>query len=176
MTEGSRVAGREIMSFSCQGPMQNDRDFCGKAPKLQFDGRMDGTTIFVKTDCVTRKPLPMEDQDPIFRQPGVPLSRGDVTSMIRGWQANSCTLSYKISDDSFEILGKDWRYDDIDSLHLELKRRLVETEYNFDWISGKAEEYDWHIRGKLVIGGNDHIRNVIQNIQASGPGCYIDKR
>lgn len=35
-----------------------------------------GAVIFVRTDCVTMEPLDDEEQDPIYRQPGVKLPRG----------------------------------------------------------------------------------------------------
>ena len=43
-----------------------------------------GTVIFVYVDCITLAPAPDEKQDPIWKIPGVPLSRG--TSLMNAYQ------------------------------------------------------------------------------------------
>lgn len=54
------------------------------------DGEPDGVVLFVKIDCVTRQPLPMDQQDPVYRQPGVPLDRGSYDIMVLSWPDNTC--------------------------------------------------------------------------------------
>ncbi|GKT93498.1 hypothetical protein Ct61P_11348 [Colletotrichum tofieldiae] len=52
----------------------------------------DGTIIFVYTDCLTRLPLPMSKQDPVYRAPGVALNHDILDSIQEGWVWNTCYL------------------------------------------------------------------------------------
>jgi hypothetical protein len=60
-------------------------NICTDVQRLNSDGTVDAETIFVKTDCGTREPLPLEQQDPVYQKPGVPLDRGTYSLMAAGW-------------------------------------------------------------------------------------------
>lgn len=73
-------------SWVCQ-PDSTSGNVCVAQQRLLPDGSAQGTTIFVKTDCVTTEPLPMDQQDPIYRQPGVPLDRGTYDALAESWKS-----------------------------------------------------------------------------------------
>src|SRR5690606_29527433 len=50
-------------------------NYCATQLRRHPDGTVDGDTIFVKTDCDTRMPRPMEEQDEAYRREGVALPR-----------------------------------------------------------------------------------------------------
>ncbi|GJD00325.1 hypothetical protein ColKHC_09150 [Colletotrichum higginsianum] len=52
----------------------------------------DGTILFVYTDCLTRLPLSMDKQDPVYRAPGVALSPKALDTIQQGWVWNTCYL------------------------------------------------------------------------------------
>ncbi|KAK6221739.1 hypothetical protein QIS74_04611 [Colletotrichum tabaci] len=52
----------------------------------------DGTILFVYTDCLTRLPLSMDKQDPVYRAPGVALSPKALDAIQQGWVWNTCYL------------------------------------------------------------------------------------
>ncbi|KUJ17615.1 uncharacterized protein LY89DRAFT_733454 [Mollisia scopiformis] len=60
-------------------------NYCASEARKNSDGTVDGETIFVKTDCNTREPLPADEQDPVYQNPGVPMDRGVLTTMILSW-------------------------------------------------------------------------------------------
>lgn len=61
-------------------------------PSTAKDGP-EGTVVFVNTDCDTRRPLDDDQQDVIYRHPGVPLDRGLSTAMINSWTNNTCIVT-----------------------------------------------------------------------------------
>lgn len=83
MTEGY-LDGRED-TWTC-APQTTTGNVCVDDQRLNSDGTVDSETIFVKTDCVTRQPLP-DGQDPVYGQPGVPLDRGQYDIMAENWQS-----------------------------------------------------------------------------------------
>ena len=52
-----------------------------------------GDTIFVRTDCANRKPLPMDQQDPAYNHPGVPLPRDDYEAFAATFEDGIGALS-----------------------------------------------------------------------------------
>ncbi|KAK1988860.1 hypothetical protein LZ30DRAFT_683583 [Colletotrichum cereale] len=52
----------------------------------------DGTIIFVYTDCLTRMPLPMSKQDPVYQAPGVALHHEALHRIKEGWVWNTCYM------------------------------------------------------------------------------------
>ena len=58
-----------------RGKWSTTGNYCQSQLKRHPDGTVDGDTIFVRTDCSTRKPLPDDKQDDIYKRPGVPLPR-----------------------------------------------------------------------------------------------------
>lgn len=63
---------------NCVGDMQTIENYCVDDLRRYPDGTVDGVTIFVYTDCITRLPLPMAEQTSrIFRLPGVALDRSE---------------------------------------------------------------------------------------------------
>ncbi|KDN64164.1 hypothetical protein CSUB01_02757 [Colletotrichum sublineola] len=52
----------------------------------------DGTIIFVYTDCFTRRPLPMNKQDPVYQAPGVALHHEVLDSIRQSWVWNTCYM------------------------------------------------------------------------------------
>ncbi|KAL8787177.1 MAG: hypothetical protein Q9213_002393 [Squamulea squamosa] len=63
-----------------------------------------GDTIFVRTDCGTRLPLPMDKQDPAYNHPGVPLDRGDYEAVSATWGLEVNALS-GLSEITCEDIG-----------------------------------------------------------------------
>jgi hypothetical protein len=75
----------------CAGPESTMKNTCDSY-EWTVDGIADGQTIFVRTDCTNRAPLPNDQQDPIYQIPGVPLSREAVESMIASWKSAGHTV------------------------------------------------------------------------------------
>jgi hypothetical protein len=55
--------------------------------------RPDGVVLFVKINCVTREPLAAEEQDPIYRIPGVALDRGVRDVMLANNASDACRVN-----------------------------------------------------------------------------------
>jgi hypothetical protein len=69
----------------CSGNMHNLDDYCVDDLRLNPDGTVDGTTIFVYTDCATRLPLPMNQQTSrVYRIPGVALDSEEISILSQG--------------------------------------------------------------------------------------------
>ena len=60
-------------------------NYCASEARKNSDGSVDGETIFVKTDCNTREPLPLDEQDPVYQNPGVPMDRGLLSTILSSW-------------------------------------------------------------------------------------------
>ena len=90
-SEGRHLDGCDILP----GGVKTHGNVCisqgTKAPGSEQTPR--GDTIFVRTDCGNRKPLPMDQQDPAYNHPGVPLPRDE-------YEAFAATL-----DDGIEALS-----------------------------------------------------------------------
>ncbi|EFQ34746.1 hypothetical protein CGRA01v4_08169 [Colletotrichum graminicola] len=52
----------------------------------------DGTIIFVYTDCFSRRPLPMNKQDPVYHAPGVALHHDVLDGIRQSWVWNTCYM------------------------------------------------------------------------------------
>ncbi|KAK6069751.1 hypothetical protein SCUP234_10506 [Seiridium cupressi] len=70
------------------------------------DGSVDGEAIFVRTDCGDRRPLPADEQDPVYQKPGVALDRGSIAAMIDSWEEDSCDVAYQFWDDFLKCAVK----------------------------------------------------------------------
>lgn len=64
----------------CVDDIHTIENYCVDDLRQWPDGTVDGATIFVYTDCMTRLPLPMHYQTSIYRLPGVALDRGERSS------------------------------------------------------------------------------------------------
>jgi len=51
--------------------LHNTANYCNVTPYVDSNGHADGEVVFVKVDCDTNAPLPMDQQDPAYRYPGV---------------------------------------------------------------------------------------------------------
>jgi hypothetical protein len=71
---------QQAKAYQCVHDMQTIKNYCVDDLRRYSDGTIDGETIFVYTDCVTRLPLPMDQQSSIYRLPGVAMDRGDHSS------------------------------------------------------------------------------------------------
>ena len=72
-------------TFFCDGETQTTGNVCADDIRLNPDGTADTETIFVKTNCNDRTPLPPNEQDPIYQNPGVPLDRGLYAALASEW-------------------------------------------------------------------------------------------
>ncbi|CAG7998852.1 unnamed protein product [Penicillium nalgiovense] len=68
---------QQTEAHRCVGDMHTSINYCVDDLRRYPDGTVDGETIFVYTDCMTRFPLPMDQQTSIYRLPGVALDRGE---------------------------------------------------------------------------------------------------
>lgn len=84
-------------ALDCDGDAQLTGNFCADQLKLNGDGKSDGDTIFVKTDCGTRMPLDPSQQDPAYQKPGVPLDRGTAEAWAAVW-ADTDSISASSDD------------------------------------------------------------------------------
>ncbi|KAL8770091.1 MAG: hypothetical protein Q9209_004129 [Squamulea sp. 1 TL-2023] len=90
-------------------PIKTTKDVCinqgNKAPGSEGARNIPrGDTIFVRTDCGTRLPLPMDLQDPAYNHSGVPLDRGDYDAVSATWGLEVNALS-GLSEISCEDIG-----------------------------------------------------------------------
>lgn len=82
MTEG--YYNNDPGSILC-APQTTTENVCTSQQRLNQDGTVDAETIFVWTDCNNREPLPADQQDPIYNQPGVALDRGKYSILAENW-------------------------------------------------------------------------------------------
>ncbi|KAL8995624.1 MAG: hypothetical protein Q9169_004667 [Polycauliona sp. 2 TL-2023] len=89
------------------GPTKTKENVCinqgNEAPGSQGANKVPrGDTVFVRTDCGTRLPLPMDMQDPAYNHPGVPLDRGEFEAVSATWglQVNALSGLSEISCDN----------------------------------------------------------------------------
>lgn len=99
--------------------------------------------------------MPPDQQDPVYQNPGVPLDRGSIISMITSWEADSCDVSYQFFDDFFEIRGKDTGDDQLGDNGVNLENAIrgcgALTSWNFVYTPNDVT-YQWYASGKLPIG------------------------
>ncbi|KAI1266117.1 hypothetical protein F5Y18DRAFT_426006 [Xylariaceae sp. FL1019] len=80
---------------------------CATQQMTDSKGVPDGNTIFVKTDCKSKVPLPITEQDPIYRFTGVGINQ-NYHSVSDDWAWDWCKCYYKVALSSFELRGKNW--------------------------------------------------------------------
>lgn len=145
----------------CAGGPEDISNMCGSQPKLNKDGTVDGDTIFVRTNCATREPLPLDKQDPVYQKPGVPLDRGQVASILsKGSQKNTCDYSYKFFFGEFELRGKAWTDNQLgnngENLLNKLRECGVVSEWKFEWTPNDPN-FEWYSYGRLPIGNKNCV-------------------
>ena len=62
---------------------ENHPGFCVEQLVKYPDGTVSGDTIFVKTNCADRPPLPPDQQDPAYNHPGVPIDRNELQAIFK---------------------------------------------------------------------------------------------
>jgi hypothetical protein len=105
------LRGSDIFYYCINKSVYN---YCAEEVWMR-DGQPDGVVIFVKIDCVNRQPLPLDQQDPVYQQPGVPLDRGSYQALMDSWPDNSC-MHWEVTTSlgeatAFEIHGKNFDAD-----------------------------------------------------------------
>ncbi|KAI1176529.1 hypothetical protein F4777DRAFT_262066 [Nemania sp. FL0916] len=147
----------------------NEGNVCDAIP-WAVGGQADGETIFVRTDCGTRQPLPADQQDPVYQKPGVPLDRGVVAQMLNTWVQDTCKVDYQFIDDYFEVTGINWSSDTLgnngDNLKNAIKHCGALTSWKFEMRSGNT----WFASGKLPIGVKSCVGTQVQNAGGSSAG------
>lgn len=158
----------------CVGTPSHIPNFCGNEPKRNADGTADGDTIFVRTDCATRAPLPNDQQDPVYQNPGVPLDRGVLAAIIGGWQNDTCDASYKFLFDSFEVKEIKWPSNELgtngEGLEQQIKGCGDLTGWKFQWTPNDAE-WEWSASGNLPIGTKACVGRAVKT--AGGPNASV---
>ncbi|KAI0517622.1 hypothetical protein F5B22DRAFT_603557 [Xylaria bambusicola] len=135
-----------------------------------INGQADGETIFVKTDCTTREPLPLDQQDPIYQQPGVPLDRGLVASILNTWVQDTCKVDYQFFDDYFEVTGTNWSADLLGPNGENIKNAIRHCGALTSWKFEVTSDTMWFASGKLPIGVKSCVGTQIQNAGGSSAG------
>ncbi|KAM0814443.1 hypothetical protein AB5N19_00233 [Seiridium cardinale] len=157
----------------CTSPVTTTGNVCDGAPWKNSDGSVDGETIFVRTDCGDRSPLPADEQDPVYQKPGVALDRGSITAMIDSWEEDSCDVAYQFWDDFFEVRGKDTGDNDLGDGGVNLKNAIggcgAVTSWTFDYTPDDVK-YQWYASGKLPIGTKSCVGSKLQGFGLPSAG------
>ncbi|OIW29092.1 hypothetical protein CONLIGDRAFT_670791 [Coniochaeta ligniaria NRRL 30616] len=153
-------------------PIQNIQNFCSGSAWNNPDGTADGETIFVRTDCANRAPLDMDQQDPVYQNPGVALDRGKLAAMIDAWQTNTCDVSYEFLFDKFEVRGKAWADNELgangEGLEAKIRGCGALTGWKFQWTPDDPN-FEWYASGKLPIGVKNCVGSAVT--AAGGPSA-----
>lgn len=72
-------------AIDCVGDLTTTQNYCAGQLWKNSDGTVDSETIFVKTDCNNRQPLPVDQQDAIYQKPGVPIDHGLYIAFADAW-------------------------------------------------------------------------------------------
>lgn len=132
----------------------------------------DGTLLFVYTDCATRRPLPMELQDPVYRSPGVALDHDTISAMQESWVWNTCYFwdMNVAGERALYIRGSGFRDDKIGS-NGELLLEKVKAcaggnlkNHKFTWYDNGKPEDSAKVRGATWLFEGD-VPDTIR------PGC-----
>lgn len=83
--------------YWCLGDYTTTGNVCAQELRHNSDGSVDGETIFVRTHCDNRMPLPSGDQDPVYQKPGVPMDRGMQEAWAETWGKEDLTAADKDS-------------------------------------------------------------------------------
>ncbi|KAK9773330.1 hypothetical protein SCAR479_10059 [Seiridium cardinale] len=157
----------------CTSPVTTTGNVCDGAPWKNSDGSVDGETIFVRTDCGDRSPLPVNEQDPVYQKPGVALDRGSIAAMIDSWEEDSCDVAYQFWDDFFEVRGKDTGDNDLGDGGVNLKNAIggcgAVTSWTFDYTPDDVK-YQWYASGKLPIGTKSCVGSKLQGFGLPSAG------
>ncbi|OIW31241.1 hypothetical protein CONLIGDRAFT_643245 [Coniochaeta ligniaria NRRL 30616] len=128
----------------------------------KVDGQPDGVVIFVKIDCVTRAPMPMDQQDPIYGLPGVALDRGVLSTTMSGWVKNTCRTRYTGTDLGFqygyEIRGKNFAQGPLGANGEHLKEKIdacgLPSGCDFSFLlTPDNPDFDWVVTGCMPLTG-----------------------
>ncbi|GKT45416.1 uncharacterized protein ColSpa_05597 [Colletotrichum spaethianum] len=138
----------------------------------------DGTIIFVYTDCLTRLPLPMSEQDPVYRAPGVALSHDVLDSIQQGWVWNTCYM-WRMGVEGYlglYIHGSGFKDSMIGPEGTHLRERInhcvraaegVIRDVKFEWYENGYPGDDAKVMGAAWL----FMADVPENIR---PGCIGD--
>lgn len=86
LTHSKTFWGGSCLEVGYLEPPQDTGNFCATEMKKQRDGMQDTETIFVRTNCADRMPLPADQQDQIFQKhPELLLDRGVVASKFAAY-------------------------------------------------------------------------------------------
>ncbi|PLN85513.1 hypothetical protein BDW42DRAFT_160637 [Aspergillus taichungensis] len=91
--------------YWCLGDYTTTPNVCAQELRHNSDGTVDGETIFVRTHCDNRMPLPSGDQDPVYQKPGVPMDRGMQEAWAETWGKEDLTAADKDSPVKCETSG-----------------------------------------------------------------------
>ncbi|KAI0803524.1 hypothetical protein GGR55DRAFT_700080 [Xylaria sp. FL0064] len=147
----------------------NEGNICDEMP-WTVDGKADGETIFVRTDCATRQPLPLDQQDPVYQRHGVPLDRGLVATMLNTWAQDTCKVDYQFFDDYFEVTGTNWSTDLLGDNGDNVKNAISHCGSLTSWKFELRSDNAWFASGKLPIGVKSCVGTQVQNAGGSSAG------
>ncbi|PKS11137.1 hypothetical protein jhhlp_002898 [Lomentospora prolificans] len=123
-------------------------NFCQSQLKRHSDGTVDGDTIFVRTDCSTRAPLPADKQDDIYKRPGVALPR----ALQEAW-AN--TFDQMHSGDFAAKGAIECAGGNADPLHACRALSAVQSDIEGEWTIPAGRKGDHHFFGDFPSHTND---------------------
>ncbi|PKY08632.1 hypothetical protein P168DRAFT_278197 [Aspergillus campestris IBT 28561] len=92
-TQSQRVMFSPWPVHWCINDYKTTGNVCGDELRLNPDGSVDGETIFVRTNCENRMPLPAKEQDAVYQKPGVPMDRGTQEAWAKAWGNGDLTAA-----------------------------------------------------------------------------------
>ncbi|KAI0142833.1 hypothetical protein GGR57DRAFT_519171 [Xylariaceae sp. FL1272] len=153
---------------ACQN-IVNEQNWCDTTVWTD-DGQADGEIVFIKTDCGTRQPLPIEQQDKVYQRPGVALNGGDVANMLNTWVQDTCKVDYQFFDDYFQVTGKNWSPDLLGPNGDNLKNAIGHCGKLTSWHFQMGNDNSWFADGKLPIGVKSCVGTQVVNAGGSSAG------
>lgn len=168
---------------NCLNPYSIDL-FCAEQV-WEIDNKPDGVVLFVKTDCVTLAPLPMDQQDPVYGLPGVALDRGVLSTMMSDWANDTCKTWLKTTprgyQKAYEIHGKDFAEGPLGVNGANLKEKLdacgVSADPSCQWAFCYTPDdpyFDWMVTGCIAMPTESKPTCIGDALMAVG-GKYRDQ-
>ncbi|KAK1585516.1 uncharacterized protein LY79DRAFT_591377 [Colletotrichum navitas] len=144
----------DLFSFRCGitepdcPPRWYDFGSCKAGPKNTHLCISNGTIIFVYTDCFSRRPLPMNKQDPVYHAPGVALHHDVLDGIRQSWVGNTCYMWNMGTEGklSLYIHGSGSKDSMIDPEGKKLIERVNHCARSVDGVISRAE-FNWYYSG-----------------------------
>ncbi|KAI2624446.1 hypothetical protein GGS21DRAFT_493851 [Xylaria nigripes] len=140
----------------CRAPTQTTPNYCADTVWVGTDANEAGCfgqSVFVRLDCGTRLPLPLEQQDERYRGKDVAMPPEQLDPILQSWVHTECKIWDHFLWYDWKIKGRGLKDDILGAYGKNLLRDMRDrlstvTRWTFEYTPNDSE-YDWYASGSI---------------------------